>query len=93
MNGDGGLRLGFESVSSGYLSTPVLRDLDFRVEASQITALLGPNGAGKTTTLLTGRRAAPDRRRHLVERQHKWLPCTRGPVPGSPSSPRNVRCS
>jgi ABC-type branched-subunit amino acid transport system ATPase component len=47
------LRLAFESVSSGYLRTPVVRDVSLQVHAGEVVVLLGPNGAGKTTTLLT----------------------------------------
>ncbi|GHS99517.1 iron ABC transporter ATP-binding protein [Synergistales bacterium] len=31
--------------------TPVLKDMNFRVEPGQVLAVLGPNGAGKTTLL------------------------------------------
>jgi branched-chain amino acid transport system ATP-binding protein len=39
------------SLSAGYGSQPVLRDLDLEVRPGEVVALLGPNGAGKTTTL------------------------------------------
>jgi len=41
-----------QAVSVGYEAGPVVRDVDFTVEAGEVVALLGPNGAGKTTTLL-----------------------------------------
>jgi branched-chain amino acid transport system ATP-binding protein len=47
------LRLAFDSVSAGYLRTPVVRDVSLQVHAGEVVVLLGPNGAGKTTTLLT----------------------------------------
>ena len=34
-----------------YGATQVLFDIDFAIEAGQITTILGANGAGKTTTL------------------------------------------
>ncbi|MBY6706172.1 ABC transporter ATP-binding protein [Rhodococcus sp. BP-241] len=34
-----------------YGDTDVLRGVDLRIEAGEVTALLGPNGAGKTTTI------------------------------------------
>jgi branched-chain amino acid transport system ATP-binding protein len=40
-----------ESLSAGYLGTPVVRDLSLQVNAGEVVALFGPNGAGKTTTL------------------------------------------
>ncbi|MFJ9006069.1 ABC transporter ATP-binding protein [Streptomyces canus] len=39
------------SLSAGYGSQPVVRDLDLEVRPGEVVALLGPNGAGKTTTL------------------------------------------
>jgi branched-chain amino acid transport system ATP-binding protein len=39
-------------LSAGYVGTPVIRNLDLRVNAGEVLSLLGPNGAGKTTTLL-----------------------------------------
>ncbi|MFF7073988.1 ABC transporter ATP-binding protein [Streptomyces pseudovenezuelae] len=39
------------SLSAGYGSRPVVRDLDLEVRPGEVVALLGPNGAGKTTTL------------------------------------------
>ncbi len=38
-------------LSAAYGATRVLHDLDFSLDAGQITAILGANGAGKTTTL------------------------------------------
>jgi branched-chain amino acid transport system ATP-binding protein len=43
--------LELSSVTAGYGSTIVLRDVSLAVPAGQIVALLGPNGAGKTTLL------------------------------------------
>ncbi|MGZ4307694.1 MAG: ABC transporter ATP-binding protein [Solirubrobacteraceae bacterium] len=40
-----------ESLSAGYLGTPVVRDLSLHVDRGEVVALFGPNGAGKTTTL------------------------------------------
>src|SRR6201990_710578 len=40
-----------QSLSAGYLGTPVVRDLSLRVDRGEVVALFGPNGAGKTTTL------------------------------------------
>ncbi|KRD03959.1 MULTISPECIES: ABC transporter ATP-binding protein [unclassified Streptomyces] len=39
------------SLSAGYGSQPVVRDLELEVRPGEVVALLGPNGAGKTTTL------------------------------------------
>jgi branched-chain amino acid transport system ATP-binding protein len=43
--------LDVQSLSAGYLGTPVVRDLSLHVNAGEVVALFGPNGAGKTTTL------------------------------------------
>ena len=42
-----------EGLQTGYLGTPVVRDLNLRIGAGEVVAMLGPNGAGKTTTLET----------------------------------------
>lgn len=42
-------RVRFERVSFSYDGSPVLRDLNFRLEAGEVVALVGPSGAGKTT--------------------------------------------
>jgi len=39
------------SVTAGYGTKTILRDLDLRIRPGEIYALLGANGAGKTTTL------------------------------------------
>lgn len=41
----------FRSVSAGYDSGSVLREVDLKVPDGSVVALLGPNGAGKTTLL------------------------------------------
>lgn len=40
-----------ESITAGYDSAAVIRDLNITVGAGEVVALLGANGAGKTTTL------------------------------------------
>ena len=40
-----------KKLSAYYGATQVLFDIDFAIEADQITTILGANGAGKTTTL------------------------------------------
>lgn len=45
--------LEFTSVTAGYGSTTVLRDISLQIAPGDVVALLGPNGAGKTTTLRT----------------------------------------
>ena len=43
--------LSCEAVSKSFQETPIVRDLDLRVQKGQIITLLGPSGCGKTTTL------------------------------------------
>ena len=43
--------LAMASVTAGYGSTMVLRDVSFSVPRATVTAMLGANGAGKTTAL------------------------------------------
>lgn len=67
-----------ESMSAGYGSGPVIREIDLEVRPGELVALLGANGAGKTTTLLsiagavqlTGGRVLWEGR-HLDEPLHK----------------------
>lgn len=42
-----------KDLSSGYGSVPVVENLSFVVNKSEVVAIAGRNGAGKTTTLLT----------------------------------------
>lgn len=41
----------FDHVAKTYRSTPVLRDVSFKVPPGSVTGFLGPNGAGKTTAM------------------------------------------
>jgi len=41
--------LAVRDVTFSYGETPVLRDVDFRVDAGEFTGLIGTNGSGKTT--------------------------------------------
>jgi subfamily B ATP-binding cassette protein MsbA len=42
----------FEHVTFGYsVGTPVLQDVDFKIEPGQVAALVGPTGAGKSTII------------------------------------------
>ncbi len=45
----GGARVEFEHVTFGYGETPVLRDINLRVDPGETVALVGPTGAGKTS--------------------------------------------
>lgn len=40
-----------EHLSCGYVETPVVKDVSFRVDEGQCLCILGPNGCGKTTLL------------------------------------------
>lgn len=40
-----------KKLKKSYGKTPVLKDINFKVERGTMLALLGPNGAGKTTTV------------------------------------------
>ncbi|HYL39601.1 MAG TPA: ABC transporter ATP-binding protein [Bryobacteraceae bacterium] len=45
-------RIEFENVNFSYEpGTPVLKNVNFRIEAGQVAALVGPTGAGKTTII------------------------------------------
>ena len=39
------------SISAGYNSHPILRDVSFRLAEGSVLALIGPNGSGKTTLI------------------------------------------
>jgi ABC-type cobalamin/Fe3+-siderophores transport system ATPase subunit len=41
--------LSIESLTVGYGSQPVLKEISLTVQPGEIIALIGPNGAGKTT--------------------------------------------
>jgi ABC-2 type transport system ATP-binding protein len=41
------------AVTSGYLGTPVLREITFTIDEPAVYVVLGPNGAGKTTLFRT----------------------------------------
>ncbi|RED26065.1 NitT/TauT family transport system ATP-binding protein [Rhodopseudomonas thermotolerans] len=43
--------LQFRGVQFGYQAAPVLRGIDFDVEAGSITAVMGPSGSGKSTLM------------------------------------------
>jgi branched-chain amino acid transport system ATP-binding protein len=47
-----GTLIAADSISVGYGSVPVVRDITLEVRPGELVALLGANGAGKTTTLL-----------------------------------------
>ncbi|MDQ0273241.1 heme ABC transporter ATP-binding protein [Cytobacillus purgationiresistens] len=40
-----------EKLTGGYASKPVIEDITFEIEKSQLFGILGPNGSGKTTLL------------------------------------------
>lgn len=45
--------LSLSSVTVGYESTPILRDVDLAVERGEIVGVMGKNGVGKTTLMKT----------------------------------------
>ncbi|MBC9984972.1 MULTISPECIES: ABC transporter ATP-binding protein [Haloferax] len=45
--------LELDDVSAGYGTTPILRDVNLRVEAGEIVGVMGKNGVGKTTLMKT----------------------------------------
>ncbi|HTT72795.1 MAG TPA: heme ABC exporter ATP-binding protein CcmA [Thermoplasmata archaeon] len=49
----GGARVACRSLTSGYGSTPVLKDISFSIDEPAVYVVLGPNGAGKTTLFRT----------------------------------------
>lgn len=40
-----------ENLTGGYSSTPVIKDVSFKVEKGTMLGILGPNGCGKSTLL------------------------------------------
>ena len=44
-----GSAVAIDSLSFSYEDTPILEDIDLRIEKGEFVTLLGPNGAGKTT--------------------------------------------
>ncbi|MFE9044639.1 ABC transporter ATP-binding protein [Streptomyces sp. NPDC007818] len=46
-------------ISAGYGASPVIEDLDLRIEKGRITALVGPNACGKSTLLKSIARLLP----------------------------------
>ncbi|SHI99224.1 ABC transporter ATP-binding protein [Wenxinia saemankumensis] len=52
-------RLVVERVSSGYGSTPIVRDVSLAIPDAALTILVGPNGCGKSTLLKTMARVLP----------------------------------
>ncbi|OQX75507.1 MAG: iron ABC transporter ATP-binding protein [Bacteroidetes bacterium 4484_276] len=45
------VKIKIENMSFAYRKVPVLKNLDIKIRAGQLTAIIGPNGSGKSTLL------------------------------------------
>ncbi len=48
-----------EALNQGYHGTPVLKGIDFSIEAGEVVAVIGPSGSGKSTLLRVISRLVP----------------------------------
>ena len=80
-----------DSLTTGYLRAPVLRDLSLTI-GDEIVAVLGANGAGKTTLLraLSGNLAPGPARSSSTAATSDARRRGAGHGPGSPTCPRAV---
>jgi iron complex transport system ATP-binding protein len=63
------------NIKFGYDAKPVMEDVSFTVDESQIVAIIGPNGSGKTTLLkIINGTLLPDAGQMLIDGKEtgKW---------------------